>query len=114
VLHGSDAPEFGLDDPSLYLAFGNPSTAKVYEVPIGKVAILMRFQSKVSGTPYIGRWSVLLDIVNENQVAHAFNEFGIQFDRLSKKHHLTPLEVTRALNIIPPFKENSIFWSLLD
>jgi len=33
VLSGSDAPQYGLDDASLALAFGSPSTAGVYEVP---------------------------------------------------------------------------------
>jgi len=38
------APAFGLDDPSLFLAFGNPSTAKLYQVPDGKNFVLLRFQ----------------------------------------------------------------------
>jgi len=39
-----NAPAFGLDDPSLFLAFGNPSTAKLYQVPDGKNFVLLRFQ----------------------------------------------------------------------
>ena len=44
ALLGSDAPAFGLDDPSLFLAFGNPSIAKLYQASDGKNFVLLRFQ----------------------------------------------------------------------
>lgn len=65
VKHGSDAPEFGLSDADLFLAFGNPSKAKEYIVPSGKAMILLRFQATVSGSPYIGRWSVFVDLIDD-------------------------------------------------
>jgi hypothetical protein len=113
VLHGSDAPTFGLDDPSLNLAFGNPSTAKIYEVPQGKNFVLLRFQSEVDGAPFLGRWSVLLDIVDAEDISDELDAYAEKFAFLRYKYDLTTLDVTRALNILPAFTESSVFWSLL-
>ena len=112
VKHRSDAPEFGLSDADLFLAFGNPSKAKEYFVPSGKAMILLRFQATVSGSPYIGRWSVFVDLVDDEDIEIEAYRQQRRINRLIKKSHLNPLDVTRALNIIPAFVENSVFWTL--
>lgn len=111
VKHGSDAPEFGLSDADLFLAFGNPSKAKEYFVPSGKALILLRFQATVGGSPYIGRWSVFVDLVDEEDVEIEAYRQQRRINRLMKNNQLNPLDVTRALNILPAFVENSIFWT---
>ncbi len=111
VLHGSDAPEFGLDDASLELAFGNPSEAKLYQVPSGKAIIALRFQASESGSPYLGRWSVLVDLVDDDLIERSFKQNSRRIRRLIDNRDVTAKEVTTALNIIPPFIENSIFWT---
>lgn len=113
VLKGSDAPEYYLSDADLALAFGTPSTAAVYEVPKGENIILLRFQTKVSGSPYIGRWAVLLDSVKASNIEAELNKYTKRFDALRKVYKLTALEVTRALNIIPAFTESSVFWAIV-
>lgn len=111
VLHGSDAPEFYLDDASLEFAFGSPSLAKLYQVPSGKAIIALRFQASVSGSPYLGKWSVLIDIVDEEDIERSFRFNSNRITRLIDHNDVTAADVTSALNIIPPFIENSLFWT---
>jgi hypothetical protein len=65
VKQSSDAPQFGLSDSDLTFAFGSPSQAKLFQVPSGKSLIALRFQPAVTGSPYIGKWSILVDLVDE-------------------------------------------------
>jgi hypothetical protein len=111
VLHGSDAPEFGLDDASLEFAFGNPSEAKLYQVPSGKAIIALRFQASVSGSPYLGRWSVLIDLIDDDLIEGKLRVHSSRIRYFIESDDLGAREVTAALNIIPPFIENSIFWT---
>jgi hypothetical protein len=52
----------------LQFAYGNPSQAKVYKVPSGKALITVRFQAAVPSNPFIGRWSVIVDLVDSDDI----------------------------------------------
>lgn len=109
----SDAPQFGFaTNADLQLAFGTPSQAKLYKVPSGKAVLAVRFQAAVTGSPFIGKWSVLVDMVEDDEIERAMKIHSSKLRRLVTNNHLTPKNVTSSLNIIPPFIENSIFWTL--
>jgi hypothetical protein len=108
VTKGSDAPEFYLSDADLQLAFGNPSEAKLYKVPSGKALVAVRFQAAVIGTPYVGRWSVLIDLLDDgHNLQNDLNALAQKTLRQIQRFDLTPRDVTSSLNIISPFVENS-------
>lgn len=74
--------------------------------------IALRFQVSVSGAPYIGRWSVLVDLVDDDDnLGEIFNGHGVRMLRYIQRFNPTPLDVARSLNIIPSFVESSIFWA---
>lgn len=111
VLQGSDAPQYGLSNSDLQFAFGFPSQAVLYRVPSGKALIAIRFQASVSSNPYIGKWSVLVDLVEEDELEYKFKVLTKKLQRNVAKTGLNPLDVASTLNIIPSFIENSIFWT---
>ena len=104
-------PGLDMNNADLELAFGTPSQAKLYKVPSGKAVIAVRFQATVSGSPFIGKWSVLVDLIEDDEIARAMKIHSARLRRLVTSTHLTPQNVTSSLNIIPPFIENSIFWT---
>lgn len=65
IRDGSDAPQFNISYSTLEFAYGKPPKAALYNVPQGKAIIAIRFQITVSGKPYLGRWSALVDLVDE-------------------------------------------------
>lgn len=100
----SDAPQFGFaTNADLELAFGTPSQAKLYKVPSGKAVLAVRFQAAVTGSPFIGKWSVLVDLVEDDEIERAMRIHSAKLRRLVVNTHLTPQNVTSSLNIIPPF-----------
>lgn len=112
MLKGSDAPEFALDDPSLAIAFGNPSDAKVRTVPSGKSLILLRFQATVDGAPRIGRWAVLYKVIKSDYVREELKQAKSRISRLMVREKLSVKDITRALNILPEFTASSVFWAI--
>ncbi len=75
--------------------------------------VALRNQAAVSGAPFIGKWSVLIDLVEDGIfLQNTLTKIARELTRKIQRYHLTPKEVTGALNIIPPFIENSIFWTL--
>jgi len=52
----------------LQFAYGNPSKAVLYKVPSGKALITVRFQAAVTSNPYLGRWSVIIDLVESEDI----------------------------------------------
>lgn len=57
---------------------------------------------------------MLLDSVKADHIEAQLDKYSKRFDALSKVFRLTALDVTRALNIIPPFTENSVFWAIVN
>lgn len=112
VTQVSDAPQFGFaTNADLEFAFGSPSQAKLYKVPSGKAVLAVRFQAAVAGSPYLGKWSVLVDLIEDDEIARAMKIHSARLRKLVAATRLTPRNVTSSLNIIPPFIENSLFWT---
>lgn len=74
--------------------------------------ITLRFQASVDSNPYVGRWSVIIDLVDSDEIELVLKATVSRIRRQAKSQNLTPQQVTSVLNIIPPFIENSIFWTL--
>lgn len=64
IIQGSDAPQYGLSTSDLEFAFGHPSKASQYIVPPGKALVALRFQPSVKTNPFVGKWSVLIDLLD--------------------------------------------------
>lgn len=90
-----------MSDSVLELAYGRPSKAALYKVPRGKALIAIRFQVSVSGKPYLGRWSALVDLVNERDIQRSLRYNSKRISRLIYVLDLTAKEVAQALNILP-------------
>jgi hypothetical protein len=73
--------------------------------------IVLRFQAAVSTNPYVGRWSVILELVDDDYLEYEMAATTKRIERQLKANHLTPADVTTVLNIIPSFIENSLFWT---
>ena len=65
----------------------------------------------MSGSPYLGRWSVLVDLIDDDRIERSFHMQSSRIKRLIFTENLNAKEVAAALNIVPPFIENSLFWS---
>ena len=65
----------------------------------------------MSGSPYLGRWSVLIDLIDDDLIEGKLRVHSSRIRYFIESDDLGAREVTAALNIIPPFIENSIFWT---
>ena len=54
---------------------------------------------------------MLIDLINDDLIERSFKQNSRRIRRLIDNRDVTAKEVTTALNIIPPFIENSIFWT---
>ena len=73
--------------------------------------LVLRFQATVTGSPYLGKWSVLVDLIDADEIEHSFHSNSRKINRLINKEDLTAKDVAAALNIIPSFIEDSLFWA---
>jgi hypothetical protein len=73
--------------------------------------IVLRFQAVVSTNPYVGRWSVILDVIDADGLEPDMIIIRNKIRHSLKINPLTPADVTTVLNIIPSFIENSLFWT---
>jgi hypothetical protein len=64
ILTGDQARQYKLSTADLQFAFGNPSKASTYMVKPNSALIALRFQVfRKTTDPFVGVWSVLLNIV---------------------------------------------------
>ncbi len=71
----------------------------------------LRFQADVPVNPYLGKWSVIIDYVDIEDLEFSLKSAVRRVKREIAKDHTTPQDITSALNILPSFIENSIFWA---